>query len=362
MRFRPLSFLNFVQGLLRALGTPPVNATNIATSLMRSDMRGHSTHGVGLLPLYAEMVADNAIDPTAKPTIQHTSGNVIRVDGRLAYGQLTGAMATDAGVKMPKKDGAAVVAIREGAHLGRLGEWAEKASSSGLVFFAFADTSGGVKNVAPFGGHERKLSTNPISFGVPTFGAIPFNIIVDFATSQVSASVIRDHYRIGARLDDAWTTTASGEPVTDAQAFMAGEGAILPLGGLATGHKGYGLSIIAELMGGIAGGMVVGQGEPKWFSNAAIFVLFDPTRLLAIKDFEAQIATVAKHVRHDNVRLPGEGSHNREIESQAQGIEIPGHVLTSLCKMANDLRVKIPKDISDNVTTENDEHTHSRTW
>ena len=149
MRFRPLSFLNFVQGLLRALGTPPVNATNIATSLMRSDMRGHSTHGVGLLPLYAEMVADNAIDPTAKPTIQHTSGNVIRVDGRLAYGQLTGAMATDAGVKMAKKDGAAVVAIREGAHLGRLGEWAEQASSSGLVFFAFADTSGGAKNVAP---------------------------------------------------------------------------------------------------------------------------------------------------------------------------------------------------------------------
>ncbi|MEE8371233.1 MAG: Ldh family oxidoreductase, partial [Sphingomonadales bacterium] len=334
MRFRPPSILNFAEGILRALGTPAENAAEIAESLMRSDMRGYGTHGVGLLPLYAEMVADGAIDPTAEPIIRDTSGNVISVDGRLAYGQLTGAKATDAGVKMAKKDGVAVVAIRDGAHLGRLGEWAERASSDGLVFFAFANTGGGAKNVAPFGGFERKLSTNPIAFGVPTFDAIPFNIIVDFATSQVSGSVIRDHYRVGERLNDAWTTTTSGEPVTDAEDFMAGEGAILPLGGLATGHKGYGLAVIAELMGGFAGGTVVGQADPKWFSNAAIFVLFDPTKLLAIDDIESRIAAFAKHIRDDNVRLPGEGSHNRAIDSEAEGAQIPGHVLVSLCKMA----------------------------
>ena len=362
MRFSPPLILNFAEALLRALGTPAENAADIAASLMRSDMRGHGTHGVGLLPLYAEMVADNAIDPTAEPVIQDTSGNVISVDGRRAFGQLTGAMATDAGAKIAEEDGVAIVAIRDGAHLGRLGEWAERAASNGLVFLAFANTGGGAKNVAPFGGFERKLSTNPIAFGVPTFDAIPFNIIVDFATSQVSGSVIRDHYRIGEHLNDAWTTTASGEPVADAGDFMTGAGAILPLGGLATGHKGYGLAIIAELLGGIAGGMVVGQEEPKWFSNAAIFILFDPARLLAIKDIKSRIAAVANHIRDDNVRLPGEGSHNRAIESEAEGVEVPGHVLASLCKMASDLGVETPKDITDAASIDEDENTGSRTW
>lgn len=368
MRFSPPLILNFAKELLQALGTSGENAVEIAASLTRSDMQGQGTHGVGLLPLYREMITDKAIDPTAEPEIQENSGNVVRVDGRGAFGQLTGVKATDAGIRIAKEGGVAVVAIRDGAHLGRLGEWADQAASAGLVFMAFANTGGGAKNVAPFGGHDRKLSTNPIAFGVPTFEALPFNIIVDFATSQVSGSVIRDHYRVGEALNEAWTTTASGAPVEDAKSFMDGEGAILPLGGLATGHKGFGLSVIAELLGGIAGGMVVGQGDPKWFSNAAIFVLFDPTRLLATEDIESQITAVAAHLRDDRddrddkVRLPGEGSYNRRIKSGAEGVQIPEHVLASLCKLANDLDVEVPEEIADAVTSDEGENTGSRTW
>ena len=231
-----------------------------------------------------------------------------------------------------------------------------------MVFLAFTNTGGGAKNVAPFGGHERKLSTNPIAFGVPTFSALQHNIIVDFATSQVSGSVIREHDRTGEPLDSEWTITNSGKAVSDARSFMEGMGALLPLGGRVTGHKGYGLAIIAELLGGLAGGVVIGQDDPEWFSNAAMFIVIDPTRFLSIGEFEERITAIAEHLRDDNVRLPGEGAHQQKRNSDQNGVNIPEYVLESLYTLAEDLNVEIPALLSQHLTRATDSHDKQKTW
>ena len=362
MRFRHESIQSFAADLLSALGAPAQTASTVAASLIDGDLRGRSTHGVAMLPLYAEMIAAKAIDPSAEPAIEHLASCMISVEGRSAFGQVTGRIATATGIDTASNRGVAVIGLRNGSHLGRLGEWAEQAAAAGFVFMAFCNAGGGAKNMAPFGSHERKLSTNPIAFGIPTFDALPFDVIADFATSQVSGAVMGEHFRSGTALDDEWTITASGEPLASAQAFMAGEGALLPLGGRVTGHKGYALAVIAELLSGIAGGAVVGEQEPEWFSNGGMWVLIDPTNFLSIKDIESRVASVAEHLRGDVVRLPGEGSHQHEIMAREEGLEFPGHVLASISTLAKKLDVDMPTDMAESAGTSCDAKNNLKTW
>ncbi|WP_265112114.1 Ldh family oxidoreductase [Halosolutus halophilus] len=329
---------------VESLGAPSSTATAVADSLVAADARTPGTHGVGLLPLYAEMVADDAIDPCAEP--DGTGDDAITVvEGNSAFGALTGRTATAHGVAVARDHGIAAVGIRDGTHLGRLGEWAERATAEGLAFLMFANAGGGAQNTAPFGGHKRKLSTNPLAVGIPTFEALPFDIVVDVATSQVSGSVVRNRHLVGRNLRDAWTTTASGDPVTDPAAFMHGEGALLPLGGRETGHKGYGLSVAVELFAALVGGHVVGERNPDWFGNAACMMFLDPSRFGPLEEFEDRVNAVATHLRSDEVRLPGEGAHRRLKRSKREGIAVEPSVLSSLVVLARDHGVEVPEPI-----------------
>lgn len=337
----------FADQLLLAMGCLPEAAEKIARSLVLSDSRGYNTHGTALLPMYAKMLGDGAIKLKAKITVRHKTDCIISVDGHHAFGQLVGEVATRAGIEAAQLTGLACVAVCNASHLGRLGEWAEQAAEVGLVFTAFCNSGGGALNVAAFGGHQRKLSTNPIAFGLPTFRALPFNIIVDFATSQVSGAVIMQHLQSGEALHPDWTTTASGEALTNAQAFMDGAGAMLPLGGRSTGHKGYALAIVAELLGGMAGGLVAGQPQASWFSNAALFHFLDPLHLQTTTEIKQRIKALAAHLDEETVRLPGQGAHERAAQSAQLGIEMPGYVLQSLAKLADELGVQAGNNLRD---------------
>jgi hydroxycarboxylate dehydrogenase B len=351
-----------VKDLLFALGSAADSANHIARSLIKSDMCGISTHGVGLLPIYALMVNDEAIIPHATASLNFKTETILHIDGHSSFGQQTGAIACVGGIKAAKKSGLALVAIQNGSHLGRLGEWAEQACDAGLVFTAYCNSGGGAKNVAAFGGYERKLSTNPVAFGVPTFDALPYNIIVDFATSQVSGSVIREHYRSDTPLNDEWTTNGDNEPVSDALSFMKGEGAILPLGGRTTGHKGYALSIVAELLGGITGGMIVGQHDPKWFSNSAMFSFFDPLHLSSKKEIEEKVITILNHLDEENVRLPGKGSYEKFTHSEKNGLSLEPHILVSLVKLAEELKVKVADELITSISDIEIEKSNLVSW
>jgi uncharacterized oxidoreductase len=334
--------LAFVGDLLRALGAPADTADCVAEFLLNADKSGSNTHGVGLLPLYAEMIAAGSLDPLARPGVDESAGSTIRVNGHNAFGQLTGKLAVRTGIDKAREHGVVAVGIRNGGHLGRLGDWARIATSSGMLFLAFCNTGGGGRNVAPAGGHDRRLSTNPIAFGVPVFDALPFDIITDIATSQVSGSAIRECFLAGRPLEAGWAATADGRPLTDARAFMQGEGALLPLGGRETGHKGYALAVIAEILGGIAGGMMVGEHDPEWFSNSALFLFVDPLKFLSREEIGLRVHNLAAYLREGDGRLPGEGAEQRRITAEQCELELDEHVCSVLRQLADKLQLAVP--------------------
>jgi uncharacterized oxidoreductase len=364
MRFDPSTLRSFASAVLEALGAPRETARLVADSLVRADLRGYRTHGVGIVPLYAAMIADGAIDPAATPTTERGEGATVRVDGRTGFGQIGAREATAEAVAVAETDGVAVVGLRDASHIGPVGEFAERAAGKGLVFLGFTNTGGGAKNTAPFGGTERKLSTNPVAFGCPTFDALPFDVVADFSTSQVSGSVIRDHHRTGESLSEEWTTTASGNPVESPASFVDGEGALLTLGGRATGHKGYALSLAAELLGGLIGrNPVVGEQDPEWLANGAAFVVIDPTRFLSVPAIETRIECLAAHLRSEGgVRLPGEGAHERAGTNRVSGVEIAEHDLVPLAETATELAVTPPASVQRAIEDATDVADDVRTW
>ena len=167
------------------------------------------------------------------------------VDGQFGFGQVMGEQATKLGIDKCSRQGVAVVALRNSGHLGRIGDWAEMAAHAGKVSLHFVNTSGGGILVAPFGGSERRLSANPIAAGVPVEGGPP--IILDISTCTIAEGKIKVAFNKRANVPDGCILDGEGNPTNDPTSFYATPpGAILPFGG----HKGYGLSVIAEVLAG----------------------------------------------------------------------------------------------------------------
>lgn len=342
--------------LLEALGTPEPEAADVAASLVDADLRGHGSHGTIRLPtMYASMVESGALRPTATPELTSTDPAGLRVDGNGGFGQLTGRAAVDAAIDVAADQGTVTVGVKNGAHIGRIGEWAERAADAGLVFVGFVNTGAATRTVTIPGSAERLLSTNPIAVGIPTFDARPFPVVLDVATSQVAHGKITKRSVENKPLPPSWTVTADGESVTDATAFEEGAGALLPLGGRATGHKGFGFAVVAELLGGIVGGgEVFGEGEPGGVNNAAAFTLIDPLRF-ATRDRVREVVTVfgdylneatvsdavprPDSMRGDEPLLPGEPEYLTAKERETEGIPVDDRTLDAFRTLAADLGV-----------------------
>lgn len=364
-RVDPAVLQAVAESIVAALGARQQVAASVAESLVDADLRGHGSHGVNRLPQYAEMVADGAIDPTGEPRLEETAPAAAHVDGRSTFGQHTGRLATDRAIELAHDQGIGVVGVRNGSHLGRVGEWAERAASADVLFLAFVNTQGGALTVAPPRSAERVLSTNPIAAGIPSFGALPFPIVFDGATSQVANGKLRERRRTGDPVPDAWTTTPSGEPITDADRFFEPNvsAALLPLGGRTAGHKGFGLGIVAELLAGLVGdGAVAGGSEPAWFDNAATFVAVDPLRFTTHQAAADRVSTLADHVRgaelgeddvesaaarpdDDRPLLPGEPESVTAARRRERGVPLHDGVLTPVLDLAEELDVGVPSGL-----------------
>jgi uncharacterized oxidoreductase len=336
MRIKAATAAEVAAGILAALGAPAASAQRVAASLLAADRRGVGTHGLSLLPLYADLVRAGVIDPAAQPAVEPLGDCLARVAGQGAFGQLTGERAVDLGLELLPRQGIAAVGIVDGTHLGRLGEWAERACDQGAAFLAFTNTAGGALNVAGPGGAGRVLSTNPLAIGIPTCGALAHHVIVDFAASQVSGSRIRETANAGGRLDPDWVVTGSGESTDDPFAFLEGAAALRPLGGRSAGHKGFGLMVASELLAALAGGLMAGERETPGFSNGALFCLLDVRRFSAPRQWGERARHFRDYLAARGYRLPGAG---RGAEDSDGSIELADHALAAMIDLARELAV-----------------------
>jgi uncharacterized oxidoreductase len=313
--------VELVTAIMHAAGCNAVEAATVARRLVDSNLVGHDSHGVLRVGKYLEWMGNGWLKANQTPTIVFESDTIAIVDGNRGFGQVVGEFAGGLGTTKAAKTGIAMIGLRNCGHLGRVGDWAELAAAAGQVSLHFLNTSNGLR-VAPFGGGDRRLSTNPITIGVPVAGSDP--VIMDVTTSMVAEGKLMVAVNRGERVPEGWIIDKQGRPTTEPKDFYDG-GALLTVGG----HKGSGLSIVTDLL---AGAMSTGKSSDpadNVLRNNMLSIYIAPN----VYDAEGAVARevtrfvawvkASPPLRSDApVLLPGEVERKMRAERTAQGIPL----------------------------------------
>jgi uncharacterized oxidoreductase len=312
--------------IVRAGGSSEAEAQQVAANLVEANLQGHDSHGVGMIPRYAAAMREGGLKVNAQPTVKLDTGPLLVVDGNMGFGQVVGARAMTWAIERAQRHGVCLLALANSHHLGRIGHWAEMATAVGLVSVHFVNVISR-PIVAPFGGRDARHGTNPFCVGIPRAGLPP--IVLDFATSRIAQGKTRVAHNKRERLPEGTIIDADGNPTTDPR-FTVIEpfGALLPFGE----HKGSGLALACELLGGaLTGGPATdgrGQGEARIVNSMLAFVV-DADRLGTRENFERRMESyLAWHTASppmagvDRVRIAGEPERERKRERSARGIAV----------------------------------------
>jgi LDH2 family malate/lactate/ureidoglycolate dehydrogenase len=333
---------DFAQRILEKLGAAPDDARLAASLLIRSDVRGYPTHGIGILTEYVQRAKAGTVHLDARPSVIHDGKATAQVDGALYLGQVVGTQAMGLAIEKARAHGLGAVGARNCAHFGRLADYVEQAAEAGMVGMAFVTVGGA--SLATFGSREPTGNSNPIAFGIP--GPNDEHLVFDFTTAVMSMREIARRGAQGEPIPEGIVLDSAGNPTTDFAAYSGPpRGVALPFGG----HKGSGLHMVAEILAGVLTGHGTGlswapKGGPA--VNGGMFVALDVTEFMPRVQFEEEVGNLATFMRSrkpqagiDAVRLPGDGARARAKEREASGIPIPDALLESLNAAADDLGV-----------------------
>jgi uncharacterized oxidoreductase len=287
---------------------------------------GHDSHGIGMLPRYAESFLEGGLRPNTAVRTVLDAGAMLRLDGGAGFGQVIGREAMALASERARTLGSCIVALGNAHHLGRIGAWAEQAVDAGLVSMHFVNVvSRGI--VAPYGGADARFGTNPFTAGIPLPGRPP--MILDFATSVVAQGKTRLAHNKGELMPPDCLIDAAGRPTRDpCYAVVEPFGAILAFGG----YKGYGMAVLCELLGGaLAASMTQHDGEAgkKRILNGMLTVLIDPAALGDKAGFEREAQAFVDWVLasppregFEPVRLAGDSERMSRARRLAEGVPV----------------------------------------
>jgi uncharacterized oxidoreductase len=330
--------VDLVTAIMQGAGSHAEEARTIARRLVDSNLVGHDSHGVLRVGKYLEWVREGWLRPNTPPTIVFDSETIAIVDGNLSFGQVTGEFSTRLGIRKAAQKGIALVGLRNCGHLGRLGDWAEMAAEAGQVSLHFLNTSG-AQRVAPFGGSDRRLSTNPLAIGVPLAGSDP--AILDITTSTVAEGKLMVALNKGEKVPQGWIVDKHGNPTTDPALFYEG-GALLTIGA----HKGSGLSILTDLLAGaVSTGRSSDPGDTVMRNNMlSIFIapaVYDGehTVLAEAKRFVEYVKASPPAVAGQPVLGPGDAERHTRAARLANGVPLDDKTWQDLLEAARSVGI-----------------------
>lgn len=326
--------------IFAAMGAPQADAAWIATLLVRANLRGHDSHGVIRIPQYSQSVKDGSVDPKSPVTVTMETPVLARLDGGRGFGQPVARRGMEIAIAKAQAAGLSAVTLANTSHVGRLADYAEMAAAQGLIGMLWANCIHGL-NVAPWGGAARRLGTNPHAIAVP--GPDGPRMVLDFATSVVAEGKMRVKRNRKQQVPLGWFLDAEGRPNTDPERFYADPpGSLLAAGD----HKGYGLSLAVEILGGIVSGTGPAGPGSGTFANGTLMICLDAGRFLPPADFDKQVTALFDWVRSaplaqgaSEILIPGEPEARLEAERRRDGIPVEDETWSQIAAVARDLGV-----------------------
>jgi hydroxycarboxylate dehydrogenase B len=327
VRIAPERLNEFIRGICRRAGCDDEEASAIADHLVDANLTGHDSHGACKIPEYVSVMRDGRLRLGQRAQIVGDNGAVLVVDGNLGVGQVVARQAMEMGMARARQFGVAVVALRRAHHIGRIGAWAEQCAAAGFASMHYVNVIGHLPYVAPFGGRDGRLATNPFCAALPLAGQPP--VVLDMATSKVAWGKLLVAANKGASAPPDAVIDAEGNDSLDPNVmFATPKGAMLPFGD----HKGYALAVLCDLMAGALGGGGCNRPENSGSSTAINSMLSIIIRCDALGDpaaIAAEAGGFAAWAKSSRLRpgveailLPGEPERARRAARQRSGIPL----------------------------------------
>ncbi len=333
----------FITRCLAALGVPGPDAEQVARLMLEADLLGHDTHGVFRLGQYVDRLRDGGCNPRAAPRVVRETVATALIDGDDGLGHLAMQQACAVAMAKARTAGIGWVGIRRGNHAGPAALYVRPQAAAGMIGLAAA--VGSANHVAPYGGTDLLLGTNPIAVAAPSGGPDPF--VLDMATTVAAVGKIKVLAQRGLPMPEGWMVGRDGKPLTDPD--RRDEGFLLSIGG----PKGYGLSLAIGLLAGVLNGAAFGSEVVDFTkdttspTNTGQFVA--AIDIAAFGDPVAFTAT-ASHVfaelraspplpGHDPVRIPGDGRNAGRHHRLTHGLDLHPALRRQLDAIAAELGV-----------------------
>src|SRR4051794_14845877 len=341
-RLSPGSLRVFSTQVLVASGVPHDDAALVADSLVQADLWGHQSHGVLRLPWYVARLRSGAMRAVAEPVVLSDTGPLVLLDGRDGIGQVLTERARRTAVERARTHGVGVVGVRNSNHFGTAMYFTRRAAADGCVAVLTTNAS---PAMAPWGGREKRIGTNPWSIAAP--GPDGGVVAVDIANTAVARGKISLAKNRGEPIPDTWALSADGAPTTDPAEGVLG--VILPM----AGHKGYAITFLMDVLSGAHTGSAVGTGvrgpyeadRPSGCGH--LFLALDTSAFGDVAGYEQRVRRLIDQVKgvplahgFDEVFYPGElEDRNAAANITAGGVLVSQQTRTELHQLARDLDV-----------------------
>jgi L-lactate dehydrogenase len=335
----------FAESLLKKSDLPPEPAAMVADILVEGDLIGHTTHGLQLLAPYLKELREGGMSRSGDPTVLQDRGSAVTWDGNYLPGPWLVRRAMELSFERIATHPVMTVNVRRSHHIACLQAYLKRATDRGLVMLLISsDPSCG--SVTPYGGCTPLFTPNPIAAGFPTDGE---PVLIDISTSTTTNGLTQRLYDADRCLPHEWLIDNQGRTSNDpAVLFSEPPGAILPLGGMESGHKGFALGLLVEALTAGLGGFGRKDGPQRW--GASVFMqIMDPKAFGGLENFKQESGWLAAACRKaaglpdgSRVRLPGQRGLELRREYLANGVQLAPTIMPLLEPWAEKLGVALP--------------------
>jgi LDH2 family malate/lactate/ureidoglycolate dehydrogenase len=339
------SLRGLITHVFTALDVTAEDTARVVVALMEATLSGYDAHGVMRVPRYADELRRDEIDPRGAFTLLRETAASAYVDAGNALGPVTAARAVELACQKAASVGIGCVSTTNSNDIGRLGSYLRQPALDGFITLLVANDSGGLPTVTPFGGAARFFSTNPLAAGIPRGQDEP--ILIDMSTSVTSVGRLKVEAQRGANIPAGWLIDARGEAVLDPTRFFeqSADVFLLPLGGAQSGHKGFALQLLVEVLAGALGDAGVVTGTDTGREANAIFVLaVDPAHFASRELFVARVNEMVAGLENvpplpgvERIRLPGARAAAERARRMTHGIPLAPQTRAELARVLHEL-------------------------
>ncbi|MYD89103.1 MAG: Ldh family oxidoreductase [Caldilineaceae bacterium SB0662_bin_9] len=340
----PSDLNDLVTGILHGSGLPEDQARRTAGHLVESNLMGHDSHGVMRVPGYAEQIEKGSIKALGSQTVERDASATAVVDADRSIGILMAYEAMEMATRKAEAVGVGVVTVRRASHIGRLGAFPPLAAAKNCVGIIMLN--GGARFAAPFGGTDRRLPPNPLAISVPTDTDDP--MMLDITTSMVAGGKLEVLTARNQEAPEGWLVDGDGNTVTDPALLRTPHAAMLPLGG-ALGHKGYGLSMMIDVMAGALSRAGCSQENPTRGASGFLCMALQIEAFVDMDEYRTEVRHLIDWIKSsrlmpgtDQIYLPGEIEQQRIRERTASGIPIEDATWNRIVESASKYEIPVP--------------------